>query len=71
MLSITSWKLEELEKYIRKVKRWNDSEMKSRWVAVALLEVENKMRRVNNYDKLPLLRSAIKSELNIKEQMVA
>jgi transposase-like protein len=61
----------QLAKYIRKVKRWNNSEMKSRWVAVALLEVENKMRRVNNYDKLPLLRSAIKSELNIKEQMVA
>lgn len=45
--------------------------MKSRWVAVALLESENKMRRVNNYQKLHLLRTAIKSELNIKQQMVA
>lgn len=61
----------QLVKYIRKVKRWTDSDMKSRWVAVALLEIENKMRRVNNYEKLHLLRSAIKTELNIKQQKVA
>ncbi len=61
----------QLVKYLRKVKRWINSEMKSRWVAVALLEIENKMRRINNYDKLPLLRTAIKSELNIKQQKVA
>ncbi len=30
----------QLSKYIRKVKRWMNSEMKSRWVAVALLEIE-------------------------------
>jgi len=61
----------QLVKYIRKFKRWTNSEMKSRWVAVALLEIENKMRRVNNYEKLHLLRSAIKTELNIKQQKVA
>lgn len=61
----------QLVKYIRKVKRWINPEMKSRWVAVALLEIETKMRRINNYDKLHLLRTAIKSELNIKQQKVA
>jgi transposase-like protein len=61
----------QLVKYIRKVKRWVNSEMKSRWVAVALLEIENKMRRINNYNKLHLLRTAIKSELDIKQQKVA
>lgn len=61
----------QLGKYLRKVKRWVNSEMKSRWVAVSLLEIENKMRRVNNYDKLQLLRTALKSELNIKQQRVA
>jgi len=61
----------QLVKYVRKVKRWINSEMKSRWVAVALLEIENKMRRINNYNKLHLLRTAIKSELNIKQQIVA
>jgi transposase-like protein len=61
----------QLAKYIRKVKRWTNSEMKSRWVAVALLEIENKMKRVNNYKKIHLLRTSIKTELNIKQQKVA
>ena len=61
----------QLVKYIRKVKRWTNSEMKSRWVAVALLEIENKMRRVNNYEKLHLLRTAIKTELKLEQQKVA
>ena len=45
--------------------------MKARWVATALLEIENKMRRINNYEKLNLLRAAIKSELKLKQQKVA
>ena len=61
----------QLVKYIRKVKRWINPEMKSRWVAVALLEIENKMRRINNCNKIHFLRTAIKSELNIKQQKVA
>jgi transposase-like protein len=61
----------QLAKYIRKVKRWINSEMKSRWIAVALIEVETKMRRVNNYEKLHLLRTALRSELKIEQQKVA
>jgi putative transposase len=61
----------QLAKYVRKVKRWTNSEMKSRWVAVALLEIENKMRRINNYEKLHLLRSALKAELKLEQQKVA
>lgn len=61
----------QLAKYVRKVKRWTNSEMKSRWVAVALLEIENKMRRINNYENLHLLRSAIKAELKLEQQKVA
>lgn len=61
----------QLTKYIRKVKRWTNSEMKSRWVAVALLEIEKKMRRVNRFDKLNLLRVALKSELRLNQQNVA
>ena len=48
-----------------------EREMKSRWVAVALFEVENKMRRVNNYEKLHLLRTALKTELKLEQQKVA
>ena len=61
----------QLTKYIRKVKRLTNSEMKSRWVAVAILEIEKKMRRVNHFDKLHLLRVALKSELKLNQQNVA
>lgn len=61
----------QLAKYIRKVKRWINSEMRARWTATALFEIERKMRRVNNYKKLNLLRTALKSELKLKQQKIA
>jgi len=61
----------QLAKYIRKVKRWINSQMRARWTATALFEIEMKMRRVNNYKKLPLLRTALKSELKLKQQKIA
>jgi transposase-like protein len=61
----------QLGKYVRKVKLWRNSNMKARWIAVALLEIENRMRRVNNYEKLKLLRLAIKSELKLDKEEVA
>lgn len=61
----------QLSKYIRKVKRWVNSDMRSRWVAVALIEIEKKMRRINRYDKLHLLRTALKTELKLENQKVA
>ena len=61
----------QLMKYLRRIKRWTNAEMKSRWVAVALVEIEGKMRRVNNYEKLHLLRTALKSELKLKQQKAA
>lgn len=61
----------QLAKYIRKVKRWINPDMKSRWVAVSLLEIEKKMRRINRYEKLHLLRTALKTELKLEKQKVA
>lgn len=61
----------QLKKYIGRVKRWMNSEMRSRWMATALLQIEKRMRKVNNYEKLHLLRSALKTELKIKQQKVA
>ncbi len=61
----------QLGKYIRKVKRWINSDMKSRWVAVSLLEIEKKMKRINRYEKLHLLRTALKAELKLEQQKVA
>jgi len=61
----------QLAKYIRKVKRWINSDMRARWVAVALIEIEKKMRRVNRYEKLHLLRTALRTELKLEQQKVA
>src|SRR5512146_2779354 len=43
-------------KHIGKVRNWKNSNTKMRWMAAALLEVEKKLRRVDHYDKLDLLR---------------
>ena len=61
----------QLAKYIRKVKRWINSDMRARWVAVALIEIEKKMRRINRYEKLHLLRTALRVELKLGQQKVA
>jgi len=61
----------QLAKYIRKVKRWINSDMRARWVAVALIEIEKKMRRINRYEKLHLLRTALKTELKLEQKIVA
>lgn len=61
----------QLKKYLGRVKRWMNSEMRSRWMAVALLQIEKRMRKVNNYEKLHLLRLALKTELKIKQKKAA
>ena len=61
----------QLKKYIGRVKRWMNSDMRSRWMAVALLQIERRMKKVNNYEKLHLLRTALKTELKIKQQEAA
>ncbi len=49
----------QLGKYIRKVKHWKTSEMRYRWVAAGLIEIEQKMRRINNHKKLPYMQKVI------------
>jgi transposase-like protein len=49
----------QIGKYIRKVKRWQSSDQRHRWVATALLETEAKMHRIRNYRLIPLMRKAI------------
>lgn len=61
----------QLEKYLRRVRYWQDGDMKSRWIAVALCEIEHRMRKISNHKKLYLLRSAIQSELKIQQRKVA
>ena len=61
----------QLARYIRRIKRWVNPEMKSRWIVTALIEIEGKMRRVNNYKKLHLLRTSLKTELKLKQKKAA
>ena len=56
----------QMTKYIRKIKRWMSSDQRYRWVVLGMLEAENRMRRVQNYNKLDLLKNAIINEVNRK-----
>lgn len=56
----------QLAKYIRKIKYWKNSKMIHRWIATALTEVEQKMRKVDNFGKLHELKKAVKDEINTK-----
>jgi putative transposase len=49
----------------RKVKRWNNSPQRHRWVAAALLDIEPRLQRVSGHKHLPLLRQALKNDLNL------
>ena len=61
----------QIEKYLRKVKHWKTSTQKYRWVASALLDIERRMRKVNNCSKLSVMRNKIKHELKIETKEVA
>lgn len=61
----------QIEKYLRKVKHWKTSSQRYRWVASALLDIEDRMRKVNNYSKLSVMRTKIKQELKIENREVA
>ena len=56
----------QLTKYIGKVKHWKTSQQRYRWIASALLEVEKKMRRVNNYKQLYIMKEKVQKEINKK-----
>ncbi len=51
----------QVDKHLRKVKYWKNSNMRYRWIAAALMEAEMKMRKISNYKHLPELRKKIKS----------
>ena len=55
----------------RKVNRWNNSPQRHRWVAPALLDIEPRLRRVSGYKHLPLLRQALKNNLNLGDNQDA
>lgn len=58
----------QLAKYIRNVKYWKTSDMRLRWCASALLEIEPRLRKVDNFKNLNLLTEKMK--IFIKENHI-
>ncbi|MBU1366610.1 MAG: transposase [Candidatus Omnitrophica bacterium] len=58
----------QVEQYTQRVDRWRNGEHIKRWVASGLLEVEPRLRKVNGWRYMNLLRSRIKEELELKQQ---
>jgi transposase-like protein len=61
----------KLARYLRKIKHWKSPDMMARWIAMGLIEVESRLRRIDNYKKLYLLRNALKTELGLNRTKVA
>lgn len=61
----------QISKYAGKVTRWSSSEMRGRWMAVSLMQIEKRLNRIVGYEKLNLLRIAIKNELKLEQNKVA
>ena len=60
-----------VESRTAKVDHWKNSEQKQRWLATALLDLEPRLRRIRNYRALPLLRQALKRQLEEAKQSAA
>lgn len=56
----------QIGKYTRNVKRWTNSEQRYRWIAVALLQIEKRMKKIHNFKSLPKLIEQIKNTLKSK-----
>jgi len=61
----------QISKYAGKVTRWASSNMRGRWIAVSLMQIEKRLNRIVGHDKLNLLRNAIKNELKLEQKRVA
>jgi hypothetical protein len=61
----------QISKYAGKVTRWSSSNMRGRWIAVSLMQIEKRLNRIVGHDKLNLLRIAIKNKLKLEQIRVA
>jgi hypothetical protein len=60
-----------VESRVAKVDHWRNSEQKQRWLATALLDLEPRLRRIKNFRALPLLREALRRQLDGAQKAVA
>ena len=49
----------------RNVKRWRNSNQRTRWLATALLDIEPRLRRVKGFRSLQRLRRALVKDLKL------
>lgn len=56
------------EERCAKVDSWRNSRQKHRWLAVALLDIEPRLRRVKGFRHLSKLREALRKELGIQSE---
>ena len=57
----------QVERYLGNVKRWHHSPQRHRWMALALLEAERRMRRLTGYRHLPKLKQALEEAIPDRE----
>ena len=57
----------QVDQRIGKVKRWHHSPQRHRWMALALLEGESRMRRITGYADLPKLKVALREAIPDRE----
>ena len=49
----------QIKKYAGRVTHWSSSDQRYRWLATALLQIEQRMRKVDNFKKLKQMKKAI------------
>ncbi len=57
-----------VERRCGKVSHWKNSSQKHRWLAVSLLDIEGRLRRIRGHKHLPLLRESLQEELGISKR---
>ena len=57
----------QLRKYAGRVKNWSSSDQRYLWMVAALLEIEYKLRKVDNFRNLKIMKDAIKK--HVKNQI--
>lgn len=62
--------MEQVQRRIGTVKRWHHSPQRHRWMALALLGAETRMRRLTGYRHLPKLKHALKEAVPDREGAV-
>lgn len=53
----------QIESATKRVTYWKNSDQRQRWVALVLLDIEPRLRRIKNYKHLPKLKEIMKQEV--------